>query len=95
MAKAKRAVPEGYHTVTPTLVQDDTAKAIEWYKRGLGAEELTRAVGADGKMMHAEIRVGDSRITMNDAMIERCSHCLHSSRFTKGDYFFESNERQT
>jgi PhnB protein len=69
MAKAKRAVPEGYHTVTPSLVQDDTAKAIEWYKRALGAEEISRAVGGDGKVMHSEIRVGDSRIMMNDAMM--------------------------
>jgi PhnB protein len=69
LAKAKRAVPEGYRTVTPSLVQDDTAKAIEWYKRALGAEEISRAVGGDGKVMHSEIRVGDSRVMMNDVMM--------------------------
>lgn len=69
MAKAKRAIPEGYHTVTPVLVQDDTVKAIDWYKTALGAEEIARAVGGDGKVMHAEIRVGDSRVMMNDAMM--------------------------
>ena len=52
MAKAKRAVPEGHHTVTPHLVMDDAARAIEWYKRALGAEEVARAVGPDGKIMH-------------------------------------------
>jgi PhnB protein len=70
MAKAKRAVPEGYHTVTPVLVQDDTPKALDWYKRALGAEEIARAVGGDGKVMHAEIRIGDSRVMMNDAMMD-------------------------
>lgn len=69
MAKAKRAVPEGYHTVTPHLTLDDAARAIEWYKKALGAEESDRAVGPDGKIMHAELRIGDSRIMVNDAMM--------------------------
>lgn len=69
MAKAKRAVPEGYATVTPSLVFDDSAQAITWYARALGAEEVTRAVGPDGKVMHAEIKIGGSRIMLNDAMM--------------------------
>ena len=69
MARAKKAVPEGYHTVTPALTLDNAAQAIEWYKKGLGAEEMSRAVGPDGKIMHAEIRIGDSRIMMHDAMM--------------------------
>jgi PhnB protein len=68
MAKAKRAVPEGYHTVTPQLTLDQAAQAIEWYKKALGAEELNRSSGPDGKIMHAELRVGDSRIMVNDAV---------------------------
>src|SRR5229473_6168813 len=68
MAKAKKAVPEGFHTVTPHLILDSAAQAIDWYKKALGAEELTRAVGPDGKFMHAEIRIGDSLIMLNDAM---------------------------
>ncbi len=68
MAKAKNAIPEGHHTVTPQLTLDDAAKAIDWYKKALGAEEVARALGPDGKVMHAEIRIGDSRIMMNDAM---------------------------
>jgi uncharacterized glyoxalase superfamily protein PhnB len=68
MAHAKTAVPEGHHTVTPHLILDNAAHAIDWYKRGLGAEEVARAVGPDGKIMHAEIRIGDSLIMMNDAM---------------------------
>jgi PhnB protein len=69
MAKARKAVPDGYHTVTPSLTLDHAADAIEWYKRALGAEELGRAVGADGKILHAEIRIGDSHIMLNDAMM--------------------------
>jgi PhnB protein len=68
MAKAKRAVPEGYHTITPHLVFDHAAQAIDWYKKGLGAEEVSRSVGPDGKIMHAELRIGDSRIMLNDPM---------------------------
>ena len=68
MAKATKAVPEGHHTVTPVLVLDDAAAAIDWYKRALGAEEVARAVGPDGKIMHAEIRIGNSLIMMHDAM---------------------------
>ena len=68
MAKAKKAVPEGYHTVTPHLILDNAAPAIDWYKKALGAEEVARAVGPDGKIMHAEIRIGDSLIMLNDAM---------------------------
>ena len=68
MAKAKKAVPEGHHTVTPHLILDNAAPAIDWYKKALGAQEVARAVGPDGKIMHAEIRIGDSLIMLNDEM---------------------------
>lgn len=68
MAKAKRAVPEGLHTVTPSLMMDNASKAIDFYKKALGAEEVSRAVGPDGKILHAQIKIGDSQIMMNDAM---------------------------
>jgi uncharacterized glyoxalase superfamily protein PhnB len=69
MAKAESAVPEGHRTVTPQLTLDNAAQAIDWYKKALGAEEVTRATGPDGKIMHAEIRIGDSLIMLNDAMM--------------------------
>src|SRR3982074_3417604 len=68
MAKAEQAVPAGHHTVTPQLTLDNAVQAIDWYKRALGAEEVTRATGPDGKIMHAEIRIGNSLIMLNDAM---------------------------
>jgi PhnB protein len=68
MAKAKSAVPQGLHTVTPHLILDNAAPAIDWYKRALGAEEVSRAVGPDGKIMHAQLRIGNSQFFANDAM---------------------------
>ena len=69
MAKAKSAVPAGLHTVTPQLTLDDAVEAIDWYKKALGAEERSRAAGPDGKIMHAELRVGDSTFYVNDALM--------------------------
>lgn len=69
MAKAKTPVPSGFHTVTPQLMMENAAAAIDWYKKALGAEEVARAVGPDGKILHAEIRVGDSLLMLNDDMM--------------------------
>lgn len=69
MAKAKSPIPQGHHTVTPQLTLDNAAKTIEWYVKAFGAQEVSRAVGPDGKIMHAEIRIGDSPIMLNDAMM--------------------------
>ena len=69
MATAKSAVPEGLNTVTAQLILEDAAAAIEWYKRALGAEERSRAVGPDGRIMHAELRIGSSSVYLNDAMM--------------------------
>ena len=69
MAKAAKAVPVGYHTITPQLTLDDAAKTMDWYKKALGAEEVSRSVGPDGKIMHAELKIGDSRFMVNDVMM--------------------------
>jgi PhnB protein len=69
MTKAKQAVPEGFHTVTPQLTLDNAAQSIDWYKKALGAEEISRAVGPDGKVMHADLKIGNSRIMVNDVMM--------------------------
>jgi uncharacterized glyoxalase superfamily protein PhnB len=66
-----RAVPEGLHTVTPQLTIDAAAEAIAFYKKAFGAEEVVRAPDPSGrKIWHAEIRLGDSRIFVNDAFPE-------------------------
>jgi PhnB protein len=69
MAKAVKPVPDGYHTITPQLTLDNAAQTIDWYKKALGAEEVSRSAGPDGKIMHAEIKIGDSRVMMNDVMM--------------------------
>lgn len=69
MATAKKAVPEGYYTVTPQLTLDDASEAIDWYKKALGAEEMSRHPGPDGRIMHAEVRIGNSRVMLNDAVM--------------------------
>jgi PhnB protein len=61
-----KPIPEGYHTVTPYLAVDDAAKAIDWYKRALGAEERVRMNAPDGKIGHAEIAIGDSLVMLSD-----------------------------
>lgn len=69
MAKAAKGVPDGYHTITPQLTLDDAARTIDWYTRALGATEVSRSLGPDGKVMHAELTIGNSRIMVNDVMM--------------------------
>jgi len=71
MATKAQAIPKGYHTVTPSLVVDGAAKALDFYKKALEAEEVMRFPGPDGTIMHAEIRIGDSRIMLGDEMPEQ------------------------
>ena len=66
MAKVK-PVPEGFHTVTPYLVVDDGARAIEFYQQAFGAKEIMRMPGPDGKISHAEVKIGDSIIMLGPA----------------------------
>ena len=62
-------IPQGMHTVTPGLVVRNCANAIDFYKRALGAQEVSRFDAPDGKSVwHAELRIGDSIIFMNDEM---------------------------
>src|SRR5829696_5433166 len=63
-------IPSGYHSVTPYLVLDGAAKAIEFYKQAFDAEEMLRMPGPDGKVAHAEIKIGDSPVMMADASEE-------------------------
>jgi PhnB protein len=61
-----RAIPEGYHSITPYLVIKGAANAIDFYKRAFGATEVMRMASPDGKIGHAEITIGDSRIMLAD-----------------------------
>ena len=59
-------IPKGFTTVTPYIVMDDTAAAIEFYKKALGAEEKLRLPTPDGGVMYAEIQVGNARVMMGN-----------------------------
>jgi PhnB protein len=66
MASKVKPIPEGYHTVTPYLTVDGAGRAIDFYKQAFGAELLVRMDGPDGKVGHAELQIGDSRIMLAD-----------------------------
>jgi PhnB protein len=66
MAGKVKAIPDGYHAVTPYLSVRGAAKAIEFYKKAFGATEVMRMAQPDGKIGHAEIQIGDSRLMLAD-----------------------------
>jgi PhnB protein len=63
---AAKPIPEGYHTLTAYLAVDDADRAIEFYKDAFGAEEIMRMPGPDGKIAHAELEFGDSKLMLSD-----------------------------
>ena len=69
MAKINH-IPPGYHTITPNLVVPDGAKAIDFYQRALGAEEMVRMPKPGGGIMHAEMKIGDSFFMLGEEMPE-------------------------
>ncbi len=64
--KKAQAIPAGYRTVTPYLVCRGAAGAIDFYKRAFGAKEKMRMLGPGGKVSHAELQIGDSRLMLGD-----------------------------
>jgi uncharacterized glyoxalase superfamily protein PhnB len=66
-ARTVRPIPEGYHTVTPTLIVRRATEAIEFYTRAFGARELGRMPTPDGQLIwHAELQIGDARVMLAD-----------------------------
>ena len=70
MPEQVKAVPPGFHTLTPHLTVRDADKALEFYKNALGAEVLHIARMPDGKVMHAGLRIGDSMLMLNEEFPE-------------------------
>ncbi len=60
-----KPIPEGYHSVTPYLIINGAAEAIEFYKKAFGATELFR-MDHQGRIGHAEIKIGDSPVMLSD-----------------------------
>jgi len=66
MANPVKPIPEGYHTITPSLICKNAAQAIEFYKKAFGAVERARMATPDGKIGHAEMKIGDSIFFVSD-----------------------------
>jgi PhnB protein len=65
-----QAIPAGYHNITPYLMVRNAAAAIDFYKKAFNAVELMRFPGPGGKIMHAEVKIGDSPVMLADEMPE-------------------------
>jgi len=70
MTDKVKAVPDGFHTITPHLTVSDARRALEFYQKAFGAEVLNVSPGPGGKVMHASIKIGDSILMLNDAFPE-------------------------
>ena len=68
---AVKAIPDEYHSITPYLVCKGAAKAIEFSTRAFGAKESVRMPGPEGRIMHAEVKIGDSMLMLADENPER------------------------
>jgi PhnB protein len=64
MTKQVKPIPEGYHSVTPYLAVHDAARALDFYHRAFGAKEIMRMNNPQGRVGHAEIKIGDSIIML-------------------------------
>jgi PhnB protein len=81
MAHKAKPIPEGYHTVTPYLSVRDAARALDFYKQAFGAKEVMRMNGSEGKVSHAEIKIGDSIVMISE---ENASNELRSPQALHG-----------
>jgi PhnB protein len=77
-SKKVSAIPKGYNHITPYLIVSNGAGAIEFYKKVFGAKEVVRMERSGGKISHAELQIGDSRIMLSDAFPEMESHSPES-----------------
>jgi PhnB protein len=74
-------IPEGFHTITPNIIVDEVKKAIEFYKRAFEAEEIMRLTMPDGTVVHCELKFGDSRVNLGQAMEGWPEHTLLAQLF--------------
>ena len=68
---AVKAIPDGYYSLTPYLVIKGAAEAIEFYKKAFGAVETVRMPGPGGRIMHAEVKIGNTMLMLSDENAER------------------------
>jgi PhnB protein len=92
MAKKAQAIPKGYHNVTPNVIVAGADRAIDFYKKAFGAEELMRFAGPDGRIMHAEIKIGDSIVMLADEMPDYGSRGPKSFGGTSVSFFIYADD---
>jgi len=68
MAIRVKPIPDGFHSITPYLTVDNAKEAVDFYKRAFDAKETVRMDGPDGKISHAELKIGDSILMVSDGM---------------------------
>ena len=92
MTISVKPVPDNFHTATPSLVVRDAAKAIDYYKKVFSAEEIMRMPSPDGKIQHAEVKIGDSIIFLSDEFPNMGGKSPQSvGAYTGGIYLYVPN----
>src|SRR5438876_6246887 len=87
-----KPIPDGFHTITPHLVVSDAAKAIEFYKRALGAQENERLMTPDGKsVMHAQLKIGSSMLMLGNEFPPTCLSPKSRGGTTVSPYLYVEN----
>jgi PhnB protein len=88
---AVRAIPEGYHSITPALICKGAARAIEFYKEVFHAKEIHRMAGPGGIIGHAELLIGDSKLMLSDEF-PGMAHAPGATPITSNSlYFYTDN----
>jgi PhnB protein len=83
-------IPEGFHTITPNIIVKSVDTAVQYYKKAFGAEEIMRLTMPDGKVVHCELKFGDSRVNLGEAMEGWPEHNLLAQIFVEdSDAFFK------
>jgi len=95
MPNPVRAIPEGFHALTPQLTCRDAARAIEFYKSVFGASEVMRSLTPDGKVMHAELKFGDSHVMLNDEFPHMTAAPTPSALPSSSLYFYSQDVDST
>jgi PhnB protein len=83
MGKTVKAIPDGYHSITPGMSLRGCDQAIEFYKRAFGAEQRLCLRGPDGKVAHCEIKIGDSVVMFGEASEQHPPHPLHAMLYVQ------------
>ena len=87
-----KPIPDGYHAVTPYLAVSDAAKAIDFYKRAFGAKERVVMPMPDGKVMHAELELGDSVVMLSDPFPQSSSKSPNEAGTTTMSIMFYTED---